>query len=92
MSDVEFLIDENITGLDRYLEGHDIKFRKVGDSISPELGTPDPLVAKFAKNNNLVVITMDNNLAKQCEPLDVDVVFWDLRDLSRKVKEYADSH
>lgn len=91
-SKVEFLIDENILGIDRYLASWDMKFRKVGDPDCPPLGSDDPIVAKFAKKNNLVVVTNDDNLQKQCEPLDVDCVIMDLRDLAKKVKEYVESH
>jgi len=74
------------------LASWDIKYRKVGDRDCPPLGSDDPTVAKFAKKNNLIVITKDDNLQKQCEPLDVECVNTDLRDLANKVKKYADSH
>ncbi len=89
---MEFLIDENILGLDRHLDTLDIKYRKIGDKDCPEKGSKDPIVAKFAKEKNLVVITNDDKLTKQCELLDIDFVFMDLRDFAKKVKEYVDSH
>ena len=92
MSDIKFLIDENVLGLDRYLLSLDIKFQKIGDPDCPPKGSDDPTVAKFASNNKLVVITSDENLQKQCEILDVGCVLNDLRDLARKVKNYAESH
>ncbi len=92
MTDIEFLIDENVLGLDRYLSSLDIKFRKVGDPDCPSKGSKDEIVAKFAQKNTLVIITNDDNLKKQCEMLNVGYVFMDLRDFARKVKEYADSH
>lgn len=92
MSDIEFLIDENVLGLDRYLSSLDIRFRKVGDPDCPPKGSDDPMVAKFAHRNSLVVVTNDDNLKKQCEILNVGCVFMDLRDFARKVKEYANSH
>lgn len=92
MSDIEFLIDENVLGLDRYLSSLDIRFKKVGDPDCPQKGSDDPVVAKFAHKNGLVVITNDDNLKKQCEILGVGCVFMDLKDFARKVKEYADSH
>jgi len=91
-SSVTFLIDENVLGIDRYLSSFSINYRKVGDPDCPPLGSDDPTVAKFAKENSLVVVTNDDKLLKQCEPLDVNCVFIDLRDLARKVKSYADSH
>jgi predicted nuclease of predicted toxin-antitoxin system len=89
---VEFLIDENILGLDRYLDGMDIKYRKIGDKDCPAKGAKDSEVAKFAKTESLVVITNDDKLTKQCDALDVEYVFQDLRDLAKKVREYSDSH
>lgn len=91
MSDIEFLIDENVLGLARYLDTFDIKYRKVGDKDCPILGSDDPIVAKFAKKENLVVLTNDDNLKKQCELFDVKFVFSDLTDFARKVKKYVDS-
>ncbi len=35
MPDIEFLIDENILGLDRYLDGFEIKYKKIGDPDCP---------------------------------------------------------
>lgn len=92
MSDIEFLIDENVLGLDRYLDTFDIKYRKVGDKDCPKLGSDDPAVAKFAHKEKLVVVTNDENLQKQCDLFDVECVFMDLRDFARKIKQYAESH
>ncbi len=92
MPDIEFLVDENVLGLDRYLSSLDIKFRKVGDPNCPPKGSEYPIVAKFAHKHRLVVVTNDENLKKQCEMLDVGCVFMDLKDFARKVKEYADLH
>lgn len=88
---VEFLIDENILGLDRYLDGLNIKYRKIGDKDCPPKGSKDPVVAKYAHTHTLVIITNDDKLTKQCDTLDVKYVFQDLRDLAKKVKQYADS-
>lgn len=92
MSDIEFLIDENVLGLGRYLDAFDIKYKKIGDDNCPVLGSDDTDVAKFAKKENLVVITNDDNLTKQCELFEVKYVFSDLRDFARKVKDVADSN
>ena len=92
MSDIEFLVDENVLGLNRYLDTFNIKYRSVGDQDCPPLGSDDPTVAKFADKENLVIVTNDDDLQKQCELFDVECVFMDLRDFARKVKEYADSH
>ena len=44
MSDTEFLVDENVLGLARYLDTFDIKYRKVGDENCPPLKSDDPTV------------------------------------------------
>ena len=92
MSDIEFLIDENVLGLSRYLKTFDIKHRSVGDPNCPKLGSDDDEVAKFAKKENLIVVTNDDNLKKQCESFDVKYVFSDLTDFAKKVKQYTESH
>lgn len=86
---VEFLIDENLLGIDRYLEGH-VKFIKVGDDVERlPLGSSDPDVAKFAKDNNLVIVTNDNKLQKQCTLLGIEFITLDLTvDLAKKVLNY----
>ena len=85
---VEFLIDENLLGIDRYLEGH-VKFRKVGDDECPPLGSSDPDVAKFAKDNNLIIVTNDGKLLKQCNLLGIEFVTLDLVvDLAKKVLNF----
>jgi len=89
---IQFLIDENVLGIDRYLESMGIQFKKVGDSGCPKLGSDDPTVAKFAKENNFVVVTNDDKLQKQCKVMDIDCVILDMGDLAKKVKTYADSH
>jgi len=92
LSDIEFLIDENVLGLARYLDTLEIKYRKVGDKECPPLRSDDPTVAKFAKKETLVVVTSDDKLKKQCELFDVDCVFYDMTDFAKKVKKYAGSH
>ena len=92
MPDIEFLIDENVLGIDRYLKTFDIKHRSIGGTDCPKLGSGDDEVAKFAKKENLVVITNDDNLTNQCNLFDVKYGFSDLTDFARKVKQYADSN
>jgi len=91
MSNIEFLIDENVLGLDRYLDTFGIKYRKVGDENCPPLKSDDPTVAKFADKENLIVLTNDDKLKKQCDLFGVKYVFSDLTDFARKVKKYVDS-
>jgi len=90
---VEFLIDENLLGIDRYLEGH-VKFIKVGDDEERlPLGSSDPKVAQFAKDNNLIIVTNDGKLIKQCKLLEIEFITLDLVvDLAKKVLKYSDSN
>ena len=92
MSDIKFLIDENVLGIGRFLDAFDIKYRKIGDENCPPLKSDDSAVAKFAEKENLVVVTNDDNLKKQCELFGVKFVFSDLTDFARKIKVYAESH
>ena len=85
------MIDEHLLGIDRFLEGH-VKFIRVGDDERLPLGSSDPSVAKFAKDNNLIIVTNDGKLLKQCNLLGIEFVTLDLvADLSRKVLKYPDS-
>lgn len=92
MSDIEFLLDENVLGLDRHLDTLDIKYRKIGDENCPPLKSDDPTVAKFANKENLIVLTNDDKLKKQCELLGVKCIFNDFTDYAKRIKEYADSN
>ena len=92
MSDMEFLIDENVLGLARFLDTYDIKYRKIGDENCPKLGSDDSVVAKFADKENLVVLTRDDKLKKQCDLFGVKCVDHNLSDFAKKVKEYRDSN
>jgi len=88
---VKFLIDEHLLGIDRYLEGH-VDFFRVGDDKRLPLGSSDPNVAKFAKDNNMIIVTNDGKLLKQCNLLDIEFVTLDLVvDLAKKVLKYPDS-
>ena len=88
---VKFLIDEQLLGIDRYLEGH-VKFIRVGDDEERlPLGSSDPKVAQFAKDNDLIIVTNDGKLIKQCNLLEIEFVALDLVvDLARKVLKYGD--
>ena len=83
----EFLLDENVLGLDRFLEGH-VKYRKIGDEGCPIKGSTDPEVAKFALDNNLVIVTIDDKLIKQCKLLDIPFVSMDITELAKKVIKF----
>jgi predicted nuclease of predicted toxin-antitoxin system len=88
---VKFLIDEQLLGIDRYLEGH-VKFIRVGDDEERlPLGSSDPKVAQFAKDNDLIIVTNDGKLIKQCNLLEIEFIALDLVvDLARKVLKYED--
>ena len=89
---MEFLLDENVLRLDRHLDIFELKYRKIGDENCPPLKSGDSEVAKFAEKENLVAVTNDDNLRKQCELFDVKYVFSDLTDFARKIKAYSKSH
>jgi len=89
MSKIAFLIDENVLGIDRYRDTYDIHFIKVGDPDAPAKGSDDPAVAKYAHDNNLVVVTNDENLVKQCGFVNVPFVTVGIIDLAQKVIDYA---
>jgi len=89
---MEFLLDENVLGLDRYLDIFELKYRKIGDDNCIPLKSDDSTVAKFAHTEHLVVVTNDDNLKKQCELFGVRYVFSDLTDFARKIKAYSESH
>ena len=66
---MKILLDENITGLDKYLEllGREvITIEKLNMK-----GATDQEVVKYASENNLLTITKDNNLAKLAKLKDV---------------------
>ena len=84
----EFLLDENVLGLDRYLDGK-VKFKKIGDEDCPPKKSTDPQVARFAKEHNLVIVTNDEKLEKQCKLFDINYVSVDVQlELAKKVLEY----
>jgi len=89
---MEFLVDENVLGIGRYLDAFEIKYRKIGDENCLKLGSDDTEVAKYAEKENLIVITNDDKLTKQCELFGVRFVFSDLTDFAKKVKAYVDSN
>ena len=91
MKDVEFLLDENALGLARFLENR-VRYRKVGDEECPTKEAEDPEVVKFAKEKNLVIVTRDNKMVKQCEFEGVGFVTFDDGDFAKKIMAYANSN
>ena len=88
---VEFLLDENVLGLDRYLDGK-VQFKKIGDDNCPPKKSPDPHVAKFAKEHGLVVVTNDEKLEKQCKLFGIDCIRIDMQlELATKVLAYGNA-
>jgi len=81
-----------VLGLARRLDTFGIKYRKIGDVGCPDKRSDDPTVVKFAEKENLVVLTNDDKLKKQCDLINVECILNDLTDFAKKVKEYADSN
>jgi len=90
MSDIEFLLDENVLGLARFLENR-VKYRKVGDLGCPSKEADDPIVVKFALDNNLIIITKDAKMIEQCEFENVPYVTYNDVDFARKIVNYSES-
>lgn len=78
--------------MDRFLGELDVKIIKVGEIQELPLGTEDAIVAKFAKNNDCVVITRDDKLVKQCQFYEVKVITLGMDDLARKVIKSLETH
>ena len=85
---MEFLLDENVLGLDRFLKNC-VKYRKVGDNECPEKKAQDPEIVAFAKEHNLVIVTRDAKMIEQCKFNDVAYVTFDDCDFAKKVVEYS---
>ena len=84
---ITLLIDEDSLGVDRYLGELDVKITKVGNIPELPFGTDDPIVAKYAKKNNCIVVTRDDKMVKACNFHDVKVISTGIEDLARKVIE-----
>lgn len=90
MTEVEFLLDENALGLARFLENK-VKYRKVGDNECPAKEAGDPEVVKFARENNLVIVTKDNKMIDQCKFENMKYVAFEDTEFAKKVLNYKDS-
>lgn len=82
---ITLLIDEDSLGTDRFLDELDAKIIKVGDIPELPFGTADPIVAKYAKNNNCIIVTRDDKMVKACNFHGVKVISIGIDDLARKV-------
>ena len=90
MNDIEFLLDENVLGLARFLENY-VKYRKVGDNGYPIKEAEDPVIVKFAKDNNMVIVTKDIKMIEQCEFEEVRYVTFNDIDFAKKIARYPNS-
>ena len=91
MSDIEFLLDENVLGLDRFLKNR-VKYRKVGDEGCPIKEADDPTIVKFASENNLVIITKDAKMIEQCKFDNVSYVTHNDVDFAKEIVNYSKSN
>ena len=87
---MEFLLDENVLGLARFLENR-VKYRKVGDNGCPAKEADDPEIVKFAKENNLIIVTKDIKMIKECEFENMKYITLDDTDFAKKIVNYSNS-
>ena len=87
---MEFLLDENVLGLARFLENR-VKYRKVGDNGCPDKEADDPEIVKFAKENNLIIVTKDIKMIKECEFENMKYITLDDTDFAKKIVNYSNS-
>ena len=85
---VEFLLDENTLGLARFLENR-VKYKKVGDDGCPVLSAEDPEIVKFARENNMIIVTKDIKMIEECQFENVEYVTMNDLDFARKVANYS---
>ena len=85
---LEFLLDENVLGLDTYLKNH-VNYRKIGDGNSPAKKTPDSEIIKFAKENKLIIITKDEKMIKQCKVEKLEYITINDEDFAKKIISYT---
>ena len=87
---MEFLLDENVLGLARFLE-NSVKYRKVGDNGCPSKEADDPEIVRFAKENNLTIITKDIKMIQECKFENIKYVTIDDTDFAKKILNYSNS-
>jgi len=85
---LNFLIDEDSLGVERYIATMNVNIKKVGSVDELPYGVADEIVAQYAKEYNYVVITQDENLVKQCNVHKIKTVSVGIEDLAKKVLQY----
>jgi predicted nuclease of predicted toxin-antitoxin system len=85
---MEFLLDENVLGLARFLENR-VKYRKVGDSGCPAKEAGDPEIVQFAKENDLIIVTKDIKMIEECKFENLKYVTLDDADFAKKIVNYS---
>ena len=84
----KFLLDETVLELEGYLK-RNVQFRKVGDDNYPAKGATNSTVVKFAKENNLVLVTRDEKMINQCKLEEVEFVTLNDLDFAKKIIDHS---
>ena len=87
---LNFLIDEDSLGVERYIATMNVNIKKVGSVDELPYGVADEIVAQYAKEYNCVVITQDENLVKQCNVHEIKTVSVGIEDLAKKILQYIE--
>ena len=84
---MKFLLDENVLGLDSFLKNR-VEYCKVGDDKCPDRTADDPEIVKFAKDNNLIIVTKDIKMINECKFESVKYITINDLDFAKKIINY----
>lgn len=84
----KFLLDETVLELEDFLKSN-VQFRKVGDVDYPAKRATNSTVVKFAKENNLVLVTRDEKMVNQCRDEGVEYITLNDLDFAKKIIHHS---